>query len=100
MKAVGILTVLIAMLVSLILFLRPGASPEAGTPQNAPAIVEKAKDARDVADLAVLKGVIQNFQAEKERLPVSLDELKELGYINQVPVNVVYDPASGALSVP
>ncbi len=98
MKALGILTVVIAMLVSLFLVLRPGAGPDAPTAQNAPALVEKAEGARDVSNLAVLRGAVQRFQAEKDRLPSGLEELREQGYIEQVPTSVAYDPVTGALS--
>lgn len=98
MKAFGIVTVLIAMLVSMILFLRPGAGPDAPTAQNAPVIIEKAKVAVQVADLGSLKSVIETFKASKERYPLSLDELKDEGYIDRVPGGVVYDPATGAVS--
>ena len=98
MKALGILSVLIAMLISLLLILRPGSGPDAPTAQNAPALVEKAEGARDESDLAVLRRAVQRFQAEKERLPVDLEELREQGYIEQVPAGVVYEPAMGAVS--
>lgn len=97
MKAFGILAVLIAMLVSMILFLRPGAGPDAPTPQNARHIEDKAREAVAVADLSSLKSVIDTFQAAKERYPSSLDELKDLGYIDRVPAGVVYDPQTGSV---
>lgn len=99
MKAFGILAVLIAMVVSMVMFLRPGAGPDAPTAQNAPQIIEKAEVAVAKADLGSLVRVISAFQSEKERLPASLDELKELGYIDRVPDGVAYDPATGQVTL-
>lgn len=100
MKAFGILAIFVAMIVSLFMFLRPGAGPDAGTPQNAPQLIQKAEAAVDKADLGSLVRVISAFQSEKERLPTSLEELKELGYIDRVPDGVIYDPATGQVRLP
>lgn len=95
MKSLGVLAVLVAMVVALVLFLRPGAGPDAATASNAPALVDKAQAAASAAELAQLTRAIQRFRAERERLPVGLEELQEAGYIARIPARVRYDAPSG-----
>lgn len=99
MKAFGLITILFAMAIAAYLTLGPrNAPPEAGTPQNAKHLEDKAREAVAVTDLSSLKTVIDTFQASKERYPSSLQELKDLGYIERIPNGVNYDPQTGAVT--
>jgi competence protein ComGC len=100
MKSFGILVVFVAMVVSLFMFLRPGEGPQSPTAANAPALVEKARGAANAAEISNLMRTIQNFKTEHERLPQSLQELVDKGYLDRVPHDVAYDPATGQLSIP
>jgi hypothetical protein len=99
MKAFGLITLLAAMAIAAYLMIGAGThEPNAGTPQNAQNLIEKAHNAVNIADLSSLKSVIDTYKAAKGKLPDSLQQLKDEGYIDRVPGGVTYDPATGAVS--
>lgn len=99
MKAFGLILLLIAMAVSGYLMIGAGThEPNAPTPQNAQNLIEKAHNAVAIADLSSLKSVIDTYKAAKGKLPDSLQQLKDEGYIDRVPGGVNYDPATGAVT--
>jgi competence protein ComGC len=100
MKAFGLIALLAAMAIAAWLMIGAGTNePTAGTPQNAQNLIQKADQAVEVADLSSLRSVIETYKAAKEgKLPASLEQLKEEGYIDRVPGGVTYDPATGAVS--
>jgi hypothetical protein len=99
MKAFGLIILLVAMAVAGYLMIGAGThEPNAPTPQNAHNLIEKAQNAVAVADLSSLKNVIDTYKAAKGKLPESLQQLKDEGYIDRVPGGVNYDPATGAVT--
>lgn len=59
---------------------------------------EKAQDAADMAKLEVVRGAITSFNSAQNRLPSSLAELVEKGYLESVPSRMNYDPSTGQVS--
>jgi len=101
MKAFGLIALLAAMAIAAYLMIGAGThepSANAPTPQNAHNLIDKAQNAVAIADLSSLKNVIETYKAAKGKLPASLDQLKDEGYIDRVPGGVSYDPATGAVS--
>lgn len=66
-----------------------------------------AKKAEQVAERMALKGkmtmvksAIEAYRAEKEKYPPDLQTLVETDFLNQVPAGLLYDPATGEISMP
>ena len=58
----------------------------------------KAMAAKNISELAQVKSALQNFRVTEGRLPKSLEELKDKGYVGKVPGGLLYDPATGVVS--
>jgi hypothetical protein len=56
---------------------------------------EKAKDAADTANLAIIRSAITQFRGSQGRYPDSLQELISKGYIDRVPDSIIYDKETG-----
>lgn len=56
---------------------------------------DKAEDAKDLANLAVIRSAISRFRGSQGRYPDSLDELKSKGYVDRVPQGIAYDKETG-----
>lgn len=98
MKALGLVSLLITL--SIIGYMMMKQTQAAG-PEGTPS-VDRAKMMEDKARAAVaqagdngLKAAIDNFKSDKQRWPDSLDELKTAGFIESVPGDMDYDPATG-----
>jgi hypothetical protein len=76
----------------------PNATSELGQAAAAKGEEDRARAAMAVAKLPELKSAVQQFLASKGRLPASLDEVKEAGFIQDVPTGVSYDPATGSVT--
>ena len=50
------------------------------------------------ADLAVYQAAVDQFKASEDRLPASFQELKEKGYISDIPTDLSYDPETGTVT--
>ena len=80
-----------------------------GNPLTAPidyvgAVVNAQNVALKTADLASLKSAIQQFKAQEDRFPKSLDELISQKYLPKLPqtpagTKLQYDAASGVVSI-
>lgn len=58
----------------------------------------KALAAKSVSELIQVKSAVQNFRVTEGRLPKSLGELKDKGYVGTIPGDLSYDPATGDVS--
>jgi hypothetical protein len=76
----------------------PNATSELGQAAAAKGEEDRARAAMAVAQVPVLKTAVLQFQSAKGRWPASLDELKQAGFIQDVPAGVSYDPATGAVN--
>ncbi len=104
MKALGLVGLLVVLgIAGWIMVGQGGPSAALGGGElaeasRAQAMEQSARNAVAEADLANLKTAVSAFQAAQGRLPGSLDELKDGGYIQSVPAGVRYDPATGAVT--
>lgn len=58
----------------------------------------KAMSAKHASDFIQVNRAVQNFRVTEGRLPKSLQELKDKGYVGKIPGGLSYDPATGDVS--
>jgi hypothetical protein len=56
---------------------------------------EKADEAKDTANLAIVRSAITQFRGSQGRYPDSLQELISKGYVDRVPQGIIYDKETG-----
>lgn len=96
-KSVGIAAAVVVALALAVAVLNPGRGGDTPEAKNVRYLRERAAAEAAQGNLAPLRSVIKLFQHDHGRLPADLRELKDRGYIDQVPANVGYSPANGAL---
>jgi general secretion pathway protein G len=62
--------------------------------------IERAKEATLKQDLNTIRDGIDKYYADKGKYPSSLDELKELQYINKVPIDPITDSTDTWIALP
>ena len=100
MKAILLMTVLAG---GVFLYLKSCVEPRPIEGLSDPLV--KMEEARKVAerkagtaDLAVYQAAVDQFKASEDRLPESFQELKEKGYISDIPGDLKYDAETGSVS--
>jgi hypothetical protein len=58
---------------------------------------EKAEEAKDTANLVIIRSAINQFRGAQGRYPDSMEELLSKGFIDRVPKDVVYDKETGEI---
>lgn len=56
---------------------------------------DKADEAKDIANTAIVKSAIDQFRGTQGRYPDNLEELVTKGFISKVPQGIQYDKATG-----
>jgi competence protein ComGC len=97
MKAFGIISLFLTLCIIGYLMMKQttATGPQGETVDRAKVMEDKARDAMNLAGAESLKSPISAFQTAKGRYPASLEELRDAGYIGQIPPNVDYDPSTG-----
>jgi hypothetical protein len=99
MRAFGIITLFIAMAIAAYLMLGQREPGQPGpSAVQARHIEDKARDTVDMANVLQTQNAVDGFNASKGRLPATLDELKDEGFVQNVPPGLAYDPATGKVS--
>jgi len=103
MKAFGLISLLLVLGICGYLMVGngstgPNATSELGQAAAAKGEETRARNAMALAKIPELKGALLSFQTAKGRWPASLDELKETGFIQEIPAGVTYDPATGSVA--
>ena len=57
-----------------------------------------AEEKARVSDRGVYQRAVDNFKTNEDRLPESFQEMKDKGYIGDVPSDLSYDPETGVVS--
>ena len=100
MKAIGILSLMIALGIGAYITLNQQKSSGAAPGDNtAKRTISKAKRIQAKAMLVTVSSAIRTFEAQNERLPESLDELESEGFLDRIPQGLDYDPESGEVSL-
>lgn len=58
---------------------------------------EKAEEAKDTANLAIIRSAIISFKGSQGRYPADLEELRSKGYIDRIPEGILYDKETGEI---
>jgi competence protein ComGC len=96
MKAFGLISMLMTLgIIAFVLVKQVGETSQGVPIAQAKVEEDQARDAMALAGEVQLKTSIDSFHEEKQRWPTSLDELRTAGFIEYVPANVDYDPATG-----
>ena len=97
--------VLIMALLGLGVFLYLKACVKAGPMEGFSQPVAKMEEGRksaerkaEAADLTEYQSAVDRFKTTEERLPLSFQEMKDKGYIADIPGDLSYDPATGVVS--
>jgi hypothetical protein len=103
MKAFGLIALLLVLGICGYLMVGngstgPNATSELGQAAAAKGEEDRARNAMALAKIPELKTAVLSFQTAKGRWPASLDELKQAGFIQDVPAGISYDPATGAVN--
>jgi len=94
----------IAVIIALIAWLVYSQFKGLNKPENSPVVKyaaglksseDKAADAKDTANLAIITSAITQFRGSQGRYPDSLQELVTKGYMDRVPDGVLYDKETG-----
>jgi hypothetical protein len=56
---------------------------------------EKAEEAKDTANLAIVRSAISQFHGSQGRYPDSLEELVSKGFLDRLPKGITYDKETG-----
>ena len=58
---------------------------------------EKAAEAKDIANLAIIRSAISQFRGSEGRYPDSLQELVSKNFMDRVPQGINYDKETGTV---
>jgi len=94
----------IAIIIALIAWLAYSQFKGQNKPENSPIVKyagglksseDKAAEAKDTANLAIIRTAITQFHGSQGRYPDSLQELISKGYVDRVPQGISYDKETG-----
>lgn len=98
MKNIIIVLVIALLAWATISFFKPEKKPDNAVVKYAEGLKsseEKAKEAKDTANLAIIQSAISQFRGSQGRYPDSLQELADKGFIQNVPQGISYDKETG-----